>query len=117
MEGREYCPDDPVMAQKFEALADQLAEESLRPHQAILISDIVRNEALKDILFKDIIERGIEIRYSNGRSTLKKENKSIANLQKVQDQTRRTMMALGLIAREQNRDANSNDDGDDFEEF
>ena len=85
----------------------------MTPQQIILITDLVRNEQLKAQLWADIAERGIEVKYYNGRQTLKRDNKSISMLQKVQDQSRRVMMALGLIAREKPTAADGDDDADD----
>lgn len=114
--GAIYFPEDERAALRFDRLVDELGgEEAVAPQQAILISDLVRNEQLKDKLWKDIQERGVEIRYSNGRQTLKRDNKSISMMQKVQDQSRRTMMALGLIARE--KPTAADDDGDDDDGF
>ncbi len=117
MDGRTYFPDDQLAAERFDALARELTSEELAPQQAILIADLVRNEQLKDRLMADIAERGVEVRYYNGRNTLKRDNKSITALNKVQDQSRRTMMALGLIAREQPRPADDDGDEDDFNDF
>ena len=114
--GSAYFPDDELAAGRFDALVAELGgDEAVTPQQTILICDLVRNEQLKGKLWKDIQERGVEVRYSNGRQTLKRDNKSISMMQKVQDQSRRTMMALGLIAREKPQAAD--DDGDDDDGF
>lgn len=114
--GARFFPEDEAAAERFDALARELGgPEAVTPQQVILMCDLVRNENLKDKLWKDIQERGVEVRYYNGRQTLKRDNKSISMLQKVQDQNRRTMMALGLIAREKPQAAD--DDGDEDDDF
>lgn len=117
--GAEYFPDDTAAAERFDALVEELGgAEAVTPQQVILISDLVRNEQLKNSLWADIKKRGIEVSYYNGRQTLKRDNKSISMMQKVQDQSRRVMMALGLIAREKpTAEADDDDDGDDFNDF
>ena len=119
MEGAKYFPEDAAAATRFDALVAELGgNDVVTPQQIILISDLVRNEQLKDRLWADIRERGVEVKYSNGRQTLKRDNKSISMMQKVQDQSRRTMMALGLIAREKPQAADDDDEGDDgFSDF
>lgn len=108
-------------ADRFEALREALAKElggELTPQQTILVNNLVSNERLKEKLLADIEARGVVVSYYNGRQTLKRDNKSIATLQKVEDQSRRVMMALGLIAREKpTAAADDDDDGDDFEDF
>ena len=106
---------------RFEALREALARElggELTPQQTILVNNLVSNERLKEKLLADIEARGVVVNYYNGRQTLKRDNKSIVTLQKVEDQSRRVMMALGLIAREKPAAAvGDDDDGDDFEDF
>lgn len=116
--GARFFPDDEAAAERFDALVSELGgAETVTPQQVILVCDLVRNEALKNKLWQDIGERGVEVRYYNGRQTLKRDNKSISMLQKVQDQNRRTMMALGLIAREKPQAADDDGDEDDFGDF
>ena len=116
-QGFAFFPDDPVAAARFDALAAELGgDDGPAPQQVILICDLVRNERLKEKLWADVAERGITVNYYNGRQTLKRDNKSITMIQKVQDQSRRVMMALGLIAREKPAAADDGDD-DDFGDF
>lgn len=116
--GAQFFPEDAAAAERYDTLAEELGgADAITPQQVILICDLVRNEQLKDKLWQDIQERGVEVRYYNGRQTLKRDNKSISMMQKVQDQSRRTMMALGLIAREKPQAADDDGDEDDFGEF
>ena len=111
----------PQAEDRFEALRKALVQElggELTPQQTILVDNLVSNERLKAKLVADIEQRGVVVKYYNGRQTLQRDNKSIAMLQKVEDQSRRVMMALGLIAREKPAAAADSDDGDDdFEDF
>lgn len=116
IKGTLYFASDETAARRFDDLVEELGGDGIvTPQQVILVCDLVRNEQLKAKLWADIQERGIEVKYSNGRQTLRRDNKSISMMQKVQDQSRRVMMALGLIAREKPQAAN--DDGDDDDGF
>ena len=116
-DGAHYFPTDPQAAAQFELLADELGgTEVLRPQQAMLLADLVRADALKEMLRADIAARGIGGEARNGRQHYWKENKSVSTLMKLMDQQRRTMQALGLIAREAARPRGDEDD-DDFDQF
>ena len=115
--GAAYFPNDVRAAEQFDALAEQLGgPDVLRPQQAILIADIVRNEGIKDKLRADIEVRGLGVSERNGRQTYWRENKSVSLLMKIVDQQRRTMQALGLIARAEKDQPEQPDDGD-FDKF
>lgn len=116
--GKMYFPDDERAADQFDQLVEQLGgADVLRPQQAILIVDVVSNERLKEQLRADIATRGLGRKESNGRQSYWRENKSIPLLLKIVDQQRRTMQALGLIAKQAGKDQPDQDDGDDFEAF
>lgn len=115
-DGARYFPDDADMAARFDALADALGGEDLRPQHAMLIADLVRSERLKERLSADIAQRGIGGEARNGTQRYWKDNKSVTQLIKLMDQQRRTMMALGLIARESSQ-PRAESDGDDFDDL
>lgn len=112
--GKIYFPNDELAAERFDAIATEINNpENLRPQHAIMIADIVRNEKLKEQLNADIAKRGLGEMARNGRQSYWRENKSVSQLMKLVDQQRRTMQALGLIAKQKDQSAD-NDDGDDF---
>ena len=114
--GADFFPEDAAAAARFDALGQQLGgADTLRPQDAILIADLVRNETLKEKLRADIEKRGLGEMARNGRQSYWRENKSLNLLMKLNDQQRRTMQALGLIAK-QAAVADDTDDGD-FDEF
>lgn len=115
--GKKYFPNDEPASEHFDAIAAELGDpESLRPQHAIMIADIVRNEKLKEQLNADIAKRGLGEMARNGRQSYWRENKSVSQLMKLVDQQRRTMQALGLIAKQKDQSMD-NDDGDDFDDF
>lgn len=115
--GKTFFPDDDLAAKRFDDLAAELgAPETLRPQHAIMLADVVRNEKLKEQLNADIAKRGLGEMARNGRQSYWRENKSVSQLMKLVDQQRRTMQALGLIAKQKDQPAD-NDDGDDFDDF
>ncbi len=115
--GKGFFPDDELAASRFDALAAELGDpENLRPQHAIMIADVVRNEKLKEQLNADIAKRGLGEMARNGRQSYWRENKSVSQLMKLVDQQRRTMQALGLIAKQKDQSSES-DDGDDFDDF
>ena len=114
--GKTYFPDDDLAASRFDDLAAELGcSESLRPQHAIMIADVVRNEKLKEQLNADIARRGLGEMVRNGRQSYWRENKSLSMLIKLADQQRRSMQALGLIAK--TKDRAEGNDGDDFDDF
>jgi len=115
--GKKYFPNDELAAEHFYAIAAELGDpENLRPQHAIMIADIVRNERLKEQLNVDITNRGLGEMARNGRQSYWRENKSVSQLMKLVDQQRRTMQALGLIAKQKDQGSDK-DDGDDFDDF
>lgn len=115
--GADFFSDDKLAAQRFDALAEELGgPDVLRPQHAILIADIVRNEDLKQKLRDDIVKRGLGETARNGRQSYWRENKSVSLLMKLVDQQRRTMQALGLIAKQKDQPDESDDNGD-FDNF
>lgn len=116
--GADFFPGNALAAQRFDALADELGGlEVLRPQHAILIADVVRNEDLKQQLREDISKRGLGEMARNGRQSYWRENKSVSMLMKLTDQQRRTMQALGLIAKQKDQPEDPDNDGDDFDNF
>lgn len=91
--------------------------ENLRPQHAIMLADIVRGESLKEQLRADIAKRGMGEMAKNGRQTYWRENKSVATLMKLMDQQRRTLQALGLIAKDKNQPVTDDDEDDGFDRF
>lgn len=115
--GKKYFPNDELAAERFDAIAAEINNpEDLRPQHAIMIADIVRNEKLKEQLNADIAKRGLGEMARNGRQSYWRENKSVSQLMKLVDQQRRTMQALGLIAKQKDQSADNND-GYDFDKF
>ena len=109
--GSDYFPGNASAAQRFNALAEELGGlDLLRPQHAILIADIVRNEDLKQQLRDDIAKRGLGEMARNGRQNYWRENKSVSMLMKLTDQQRRTMQALGLIAKQKDQPDDLEDD-------
>lgn len=115
--GARYFPDDPAAAQRFDQLANEMGGENLRPQHAIMLADIVRGESLKEQLRADIAKRGMGEMAKNGRQTYWRENKSVATLMKLMDQQRRTLQALGLIAKDKNQPVTDDDEDDGFDRF
>lgn len=116
-DGSQYFPDDERAAKQFDLLAEELGgSDALRPQQAMLLADLVRGDALKELLRRDIEQRGLGGEARNGRQHYWRENKSVSTLMKLMDQQRRTMQALGLIAREAVR-SRGDEDEDDFDQF
>lgn len=116
--GSDYFPGNDRAAQRFDAIANELGGlEQIRPQQAILIADVVRNEDLKQQLRDDIARRGLGEMARNGRQQYWRENKSVSMLMKLTDQQRRTMQALGLIAKQKDQPEDPDNDGDDFDNF
>lgn len=116
--GSDYFPGNARAAQRFDAIANELGGlELIRPQQAILIADVVRNEDLKQQLRDDIAKRGLGEMAKNGRQQYWRENKSVSMLMKLTDQQRRTMQALGLIAKQKDQPEDPDNDGDDFDNF
>ena len=116
--GSDYFPGNDRAAQRFDAIANELGGlEQIRPQQAILIADVVRNEDLKQQLRDDIAKRGLGEMARNGRQQYWRENKSVSMLMKLTDQQRRTMQALGLIAKQKDQPEDPDNDGDDFDNF
>ena len=116
--GIDFFPGNELAAQRFDALAVELGGlEVLRPQHAIMIADVVRNEDLKQQLREDISKRGLGEMARNGRQTYWRENKSVSMLMKLTDQQRRTMQALGLIAKQKDQPEDPDNDGDDFDNF
>ena len=114
--GVRFFPTDTTSADRLDALVDELGgPDAIRPQQAMLIADIVRNEALKAKLWEDIQARGVGSEVRNGSQRQWRENKSISTQMKLADQQRRIMMALGLIAREKDPPKENADDEDDFD--
>ena len=121
MDGRTYFGDDEAGAQRFDELAAEMTVgdpgDGITPQQAILICDLVRNERLKEILWEDINSGGLKETYHNGRQRVTRDNSSVAKLMKLNDQQRRIMMSLGLIAREKNQPTADADDDGGFDDF
>lgn len=114
--GVRFFPTDTIFAERFDALVEEVGgPDAVRPQQAMLIADIVRNEALKAKLWEDIQARGVGSEVRNGSQRQWRENKSISTQMKLADQQRRIMMALGLIAREKDQPKENADDEDDFD--
>lgn len=112
-----YFPQDKNAADMFDRLAEELGGVgALKPQQAIMLCDIVRNEGLKEKLRADIEKRGLGETARNGRQTYYRENKSVAALMKLMDQGRRSLQALGLIAKVKDQPDMTDDDGD-FDAF
>lgn len=115
--GLTYFPGDEAAAMRFEALAEELGgADLLRPQDAILIADLVRNEVLKEQLLLDIRKRGLGEMIRNGRQSYWRDNKSMSALLKLVDQQRRTLQALGLIAKTRDQPESADDD-DGFSDF
>lgn len=115
--GETIFPEDARAAERFDALADQMGgADALRPQDAILIADLVRNEELKEQLRRDIQKRGVGEMVRNGRQSYWRDNKSMSLMLKLADQQRRTLQALGLIAKPRDQ-SDSMDDDDGFDEF
>ena len=116
--GKDYFPGNENAAQRFDALVEELGGfDTLRPQHAILIADVVRNEDLKQQLREDIAKRGLGEMARNGRQTYWRENKSVSMLMKLTDQQRRTMQALGLIAKQKDQPEDPENDDGDFDNF
>ena len=118
LDGARFFPDNPQAAGEFDMLAEEIGgPDTLRIQQAMLLADLVRGNALKAMLQADIASRGIGEEARNGRQKYYRENKSVTTLMKIMDQQRRTMQALGLIARDGGRSRKDDAEGDDFEDF
>lgn len=115
MESVRWFDGEPEAEARYEALADALGgTETLQPQQALLLADLVRGDLLKRQLQADIEKRGMGEQVRNGRQCYWRDNKSVGTLLKLMDQQRRTLQALGLIA----KDAPARKDADDdFDEF
>ena len=114
--GAEHFPNDPIAAERFNALVEELGgPDAIRPQQAILIADVVRSEAMKAKLWEDIEKRGVGSEVRNGSQRQWRENKSISTHIKLAGEQRRNMMALGLIAREKDQPKTNGDEDDDFD--
>ncbi len=110
--GTNYFPEDEAAAKRFDQLADEVVGDGdLRPQHGILIANIVRGEFLAEKLKADIDKRGMGETARNGRQTYWRENKSVNALMKLMEQQRRTLQALGLIAKS-STGANADDDDD-----
>ena len=116
--GSTYFPEDADAARRFDQLADEVVGDGdLRPQHGILIANIVRGEYLAEKLKADIDKRGMGETARNGRQTYWRENKSVNALMKLMEQQRRTLQALGLIARSSTGVSADDDDDGDFEKF
>lgn len=114
--GYAWFPGNDEAAGRFDSLVEELGgPDSVRPQQIILIADIVRGEMLKAKLWENIEKRGVGEEVRNGSQRQWRENKSIATQMKINDQQRRIMMSLGLIAREKDQPKDNDADGDDFD--
>lgn len=117
-DGALYFPEDEAAARRFDMLAEELGGcDVLRPQQGMLLADLVRDEDLKEQLRADIVKRGVGGEARNGSQRYWRENKSVTTLMKLMDQQRRTMQALGLIAKEINQPKGDEDDDDGFDRF
>lgn len=114
-----YFPDDAVAAARFETLAEEMlcGDGTLRPQHAVLIANVVRSEYLAEKLRNDIEKRGMGEMARNGRQSYWRENKSVGTLMKLMEQQRRTLQALGLIARGKDQSGDADDDDGDFDKF
>ena len=90
---------------------------TLRPQHAVLIANVVRSEYLAEKLRNDIEKRGMGEMARNGRQSYWRENKSVGTLMKLMEQQRRTLQALGLIARGKDQSGDADDDDGDFDKF
>lgn len=114
-DGSQYFPDNPDQAALFDRFAEELGGcETLRPQQAILLSDLVRSEGLKAKLEEDIARRGLGCDVTNGRQRYWRDNKSVTTLMKLMDQQRKNMQTLGLIAKD-NQPKGEDGEEDDFD--
>ena len=114
-----YFPDDAAAAARFETLAAEMlcGDGTLRPQHAVLIANVVRSEYLAEKLRNDIEKRGMGEMARNGRQSYWRENKSVGTLMKLMEQQRRTLQALGLIARGKDQSGDADDDDGDFDKF
>ena len=114
-----YFPDDAAAAARFETLAEEMlcGDGTLRPQHAVLIANVVRSEYLAEKLRNDIEKRGMGEMARNGRQSYWRENKSVGTLMKLMEQQRRTLQALGLIARGKDQSGDADDDDGDFDKF
>lgn len=76
-----------------------------------LIADVARNEQLKELLQKDIAERGIGGMFRNYRQTYYKPNESVKELRAVMDQQRRILKELRLTPASRGAEDAPLDDG------
>lgn len=76
-----------------------------------LIADAARGEQIKEMLLKDIAERGLGSTYKNYRQSYYKPNESVKEIRAVMDQQRRILKELRLTPASRNADSVTVDDG------
>ena len=80
-----------------------------------LIADAARGEQIKEMLLKDIAERGLGSTFKNYRQSYYKPNESVKEVRAVMDQQRRILKELRLTPASRNADSAIVDDG--FSDF
>lgn len=94
---KQDIPDERALA-VFDILEAAVAKRDGEASDAslMLIADYCRAEMLKNMLNRDILERGVVNRVSNYRQSFSKPNPSVAQLRAVVEQQRKILAELRL---------------------
>lgn len=108
---------DPNARRMYNRICDacERREDGMTDPDQMLVADIAYAEQLKQLLIKDVEERGIGQERRNGRQTYWQENKSPAQIRALSEQQRKHMAELKLTPSK--RHAAAVEINDDFDTF
>ena len=108
---------DPIARRMYNRLCDacERRPEGITDPDQMLVADVAYAEQLKEMLIRDVEERGIGQERRNGRQIYWQENKSPAQIRAISEQQRKHLAELKLTPSK--RQAAAVEIDDDFDRF